>query len=124
MQFLCVCYYDVEAFSRFGPDDFKKLGEFCAPHDAAFKATGKVRFVGSLGLPHEFRTMRAEKGGAVRVEDGPYAQTSHPFGAFFMIEADSIDQAVEIARLHPGTHLGDMMAGGIEVRPVGHYEEP
>ena len=38
--------------------------------------------------------------------DGPYEQTPEPFGAFFIIEADDMDEAVEVARLHPGTHLG------------------
>jgi hypothetical protein len=47
---------------------------------------------------------------------------SEPFGAFFMVEADSVDEAVEVARLHPGTHVGDFLPGAIEVRPVEMFE--
>ena len=123
MKFLCVCYYDAAKFAEFTPADLKRLGEICASHDEAFKASGKVRFVGSLGMPHEFKTMRAKGGASFEVADGPYVETKEPFGAFFLIDADDIDEAVAVARLHPGTHLGDVMSGGIEIRPVGHFEQ-
>ena len=98
------------------------LGHICAPRDAELKASGKVPIIGSLGMPDQFRTIRADRDG-VRVANGPYAETNEPFGAFFIVEADSIDQAVEIARLHPGTHLGHKMNGGIEVRPISQIEQ-
>lgn len=122
MKFLCLCHYDLAAFGKFGPDDFAELGRVCAPHDARLKASGKVSMIGSLGMPHQFRTLRADAAG-VSVSEGPYAETAEPFGAFFIVDADSIDDAVEIARLHPGTHLGHMMKGGIEVRPIEHLEQ-
>ena len=79
--------------------------------------------IGSLGTPDQFKTLRADANG-VTLSEGPYAATSEPFGAFFIVEAESIDEAVEIARLHPGTHLGHMMKGGIEVRPIDQVEQP
>jgi hypothetical protein len=122
MKYLCVCYYDAPAFAKLQPADFKKLGESCAPHDERLKASGKVRLIGSLGLPHEFRTLRV-RNKAVTDESGPYSDTKEPFGAFFIVEADSMDEAVQIARLHPGTHLGDVFGGGIEVRPIETLEQ-
>jgi hypothetical protein len=122
VKYLCLCHYDLEAFGKLGPADFEELGRICAPHDEALKATGKVPLIGSLGMPDSFRTLRADANGVV-VTDGPYADTNEPFGAFFIVEADSVDEAVEIARLHPGTHLGHMMKGGIEVRPIDHFEQ-
>lgn len=122
MKFLCVCYYDSAAFAKFTPDEFTKIKEFCAPHDKEFKASGKVRLIGSLSLPDKFRTMRADDSG-VTVTDGPYLETAEPFGAFFIIEAEDMDEAVKIARLHPATHLGDKMKGGIELRPIQHFEQ-
>ena len=66
--------------------------------------------------------LRADESG-VTVSGGPYEATNEPFGAFFIVEADSIDEAVEIAKLHPGTHLGHMIKGGIEVRPIDQVEQ-
>lgn len=122
MKYLCLCHYDLAAFATFGPAEFEEMGRICAPHDAALKATGKVNMIGSLGMPNDFRTILANNDG-VSVSDGPYAEMAEPFGAFFIVEADSIDEAVEIAKLHPGTHLGHMMKGGIEVRPIDHVEQ-
>ena len=122
MKFLCLCHYDLAAFNKFGPDDFVELKKICTPHDEALKASGKAPLIGSLGMPDQYRTLRADANG-VTVADGPYAETSEPFGAFFIVEADSIDEAVEIARLHPGTHLGHIIKGGIEVRPIDNLEQ-
>lgn len=123
MKFLCACYYEADAFAKLQPADFKKLGEICAPHDARFKASGKVSLIGSLALPNDFRTLRAKKNGVVTDEPGPYEQTKEPFGAFFIVEAENMDEAVRIARLHPGTHLGEMLGGGIEIRPIEMLEQ-
>lgn len=122
MKFLCLCRYDLEAFGKLGPDDFTEIGRICAPRDAELKASGRVSLIGSLGMPDQYRTIRADPDG-VSVADGPYAPTNEPFGAFFIVEADSIEQAVEVARLHPGTHLGHVVKGGIEVRPIDQLEQ-
>ncbi|HYD14562.1 MAG TPA: YciI family protein [Allosphingosinicella sp.] len=123
MKFLCLCHYDAAAFAALGPADFKEIGAICAPHDAALKASGHLQFVGSLAMPDQYRTLRADADG-VTVADGPYAEAPEPFGAFFLIEAESMDEAEEIARLHPGAHLGAFMRGGIEIRPVDFFEQP
>ena len=122
MKFLCLCHYETAAFARLGADDFAEIGAICAPHDAALKASGHVDMIGSLGMPDGYRSLRIQAGEVV-VEPGPYASTPEPFGAFFIIEAEDIEQAVAIAKLHPGTHLGDRFGrGGIEVRPIEAIE--
>jgi hypothetical protein len=122
MKFLCLCHYDLMAFGRLGSADFEEMGRICAPHDEQLKASGRVSLIGSLGMPDQFRTLQVGHGG-VTTKDGPYANTNEPFGAFFIVEADSIDEATEIARLHPGTHLGHLMKGGIEIRPIDQLEQ-
>jgi hypothetical protein len=122
MKFLCLCHYDLAAFATLGPADFEDIGRICAPHDEELKASGKVSLIGSLGMPDQYRTLRADQDGVTTTE-GPYAETGEPFGAFFIVEANSIDEATEIAKLHPGTHLGHLMKGGIEIRPIDQLEQ-
>jgi hypothetical protein len=121
MHYLCLCHYDAAAFAKLGPADFEEMGRICAPHDQALKESGRLRMVGSLAMPEQSRTLRGDETG-LRASDGPYAATDEPFGAFFIVEADSIDEAEAIARLHPGTHLGHILRGGIEIRPVDQLE--
>lgn len=122
MKFLCVCHYDADAFARLTPKDFEKLQAMCGEHDARFKASGKVKLIGSLGMPAESRTLRVQNA-KVTEESGPYVNTKEPFGAFFIVEAENIDEAVRVARLHPGTHIGELFGGGIEVRPIESFEQ-
>jgi hypothetical protein len=121
MQYLCLCHYDAAQFATLGPADFEEIGAICAPHDRELKESGHLIAVGSLAMPDQSRTLRADADG-VTVSDGPYAETKKPFGAFFLIEAESLDEATEVARLHPGTHLGAKVRGGIEIRPIEQLE--
>lgn len=47
------------------------------------------------------------------VEDGPYADTREQLGGFFLIEADSLDDAMDWAARCPAA-----ASGAVEIRPV------
>jgi hypothetical protein len=47
------------------------------------------------------------------VTDGPFAETREQLGGYFLIEAEHLDQAIEIAGRIPGARKGT-----VEVRPV------
>jgi hypothetical protein len=49
------------------------------------------------------------------VTDGPFMETKEALGGFSVLETDTIDEAVEIAKTWPGVERGWMT---IEVRPV------
>ena len=46
--------------------------------------------------------------------DGPFADTKEVFGGFYMLEADHLDRAIELAAQIPSTWMG----GSVEIRPV------
>jgi hypothetical protein len=47
------------------------------------------------------------------VTDGPFAETREQIGGYFLIDAQNIDEAIEIAGTIPGARIGT-----VEVRPV------
>jgi hypothetical protein len=51
---------------------------------------------------------------AMLVTDGPFADTKEIFAGFYLLEADDLDQATEIAAGIPAVRLG----GAVEIRPV------
>ena len=57
------------------------------------------------------------RGGQVLVTDGPFAETHEQLGGFFLIEADSIEEATKIAAQIPAGRWGT-----VEVRPVLQVE--
>jgi hypothetical protein len=64
-----------------------------------------------LAPPRRARSVRV-RGGKKLVTDGPFAETKELVGGFDIIEAESLDEAVEIAAGHPVAQMGT-----IEVRP-------
>jgi hypothetical protein len=47
------------------------------------------------------------------VTDGPFAETREQLGGYFLIDADDLDDALEIATRIPGARVGT-----VEIRPV------
>lgn len=80
-----------------------------------WQPAGKVAEGGvELQPRHTARTIRKGSDGGVAVTDGPYLELKEVIGSVMILEADSIDEAAEIASTWP---LGAGMSA-IEVRPV------
>lgn len=120
MKFLCCCYYDMDQFSKFTEKELSEMEKICPPHDDELRESGHLQVVGSLSTPSEYKTIRA-KNGELSYEDGPYTPTKEPFGAFFIIDADDMEEAIKIASLHPSAHISHLCNGGIEIRPIDKY---
>jgi hypothetical protein len=65
-----------------------------------------------LAPPRRARSVRVRDGKRM-VTDGPFAETKEAIGGFDLIEAGSLDEAVDIAAGHPVAQIGT-----IEVRPL------
>ena len=74
----------------------------------------KGKFYGASPLqPVATATSVRVRAGRRLVTDGPFAETREQLGGFFMIEADNLDEAIEIAGRIPGARKGT-----VEIRPV------
>lgn len=54
------------------------------------------------------------------VTDGPFADTKEVFGGFYLVEAEDLDRATEVASRIPMLRLG----GSVEIRPLLPGEAP
>jgi hypothetical protein len=59
-------------------------------------------------------TVRAADDGDTLTTDGPFADTKEVFGGWFVVQADDLDSALEIAGRVPAVRMG----GCVEVRPI------
>jgi hypothetical protein len=66
-----------------------------------------------LGDLAKATTVRVQDGKTMTT-DGPFAETKEYLGGFFLVEADNLDEAIELAAKIPAARTG----GAIEVRPV------
>ena len=78
----------------------------------AIRDDPRVRGGGHLSPGELASTVRVADGTAL-VTDGPFADTKEVIGGYFLLEADDLDAALEVAGRVPAARMG----GGVEVRP-------
>lgn len=120
MKYLGLAYFTPEKFAAMAPDDVEALVSQCPPLDEKMRATGKVRVSASLGDLEHWRTLRP-RGGKTHVSDGPYTESKEVVGGLFIIEADTQEEALRIASMHPAATLGEAGGWAVELIPMDFY---
>lgn len=111
MKFAFLLYEAEDAWAGLSEAERREvIGEHMAYVEALARAGAMVAGE-PLSPAHTARTLRAG-----RVQDGPYADTKEQLGGFYVIEADSMDAALDWARRCPAAKYGI-----VEVRPVPDY---
>lgn len=117
MKYLCLAYYDEKKFDALSKDEVNAIVSQCRARDEELHASGHLVMVGSLGPGRASASLRP-RNGKTSVTDGPYAETKEQVGAFFIIEARDLNEAIRVASKHPAAVLGEDVGWGIEVRPI------
>ncbi len=112
MQFLTLIHIDPERLAELPAGEFDRLMRGCFEKADALHEAGCLLGSQQLESHETARTLRV-RDGIVRITDGPFAETREFLAGFNLIEADSMDAAMEIARQFPWARFGS-----IEVRPV------
>ena len=118
MKFVCLGYYNRRAVEELGPEKLAAVMRQCEPHMAAIAGSAALEM--HVGLAAERTKQILRSGNVVKVMDGPFAESKELVGAILMIEADSMEAAIEVAKLHPTTQVpaGEKLGWRMEVRPV------
>jgi hypothetical protein len=90
-----------------------------APRFEELKKSGAL-VVATSGLGPEHMSIRPGEDAPV-ITDGPFVETKEQVGGLFIIEARDLNEALRVASLHPGAHLGKAVGSGIEVRPIPYW---
>lgn len=113
MEYLFVIWEGGDGAESYAPDTMMaEMGAYAA--DLAGK--GKLKAGAPLQPASQSMTVRRRRGTLTAV-DGPYIETKEVMGGYFVVEADSMEEAVEVARGCPAAAYG-----AIEVReqiPMG-----
>ena len=120
MKYVGLAYFTPDKFAAMAPDEVKALVSQCPALDARMRATGKVLVSASLGDLEGWKTLRP-RGGKTQVTDGPYVETKEMVGGLFIIEADSPEEALRIASMHPAATLGEEGGWAVELIPMDFY---
>ena len=109
--------YLLQIYSDIGPAEFRRLSA-----DEQDAILGEYRAIGqSPGViggeqlqPVETATTVRVQGGQTLLTDGPFLDAKEHLGGYYLVEADELDAALEIAARIPAARMG----GAVEVRPV------
>ena len=116
MQFIALIYADENAWSTFSDDEREAAYEQYRAFGREAEAAGVLAGGNELGPTRDATTVRVRDHETL-VTDGPYAEIKEALGGFYLLECESMDDALDWAARIPGAHQGS-----VEVRPV--YVEP
>jgi hypothetical protein len=109
MRYMLLIYGDEHALN-----DAEREACYMESGQLAKDIKAKGQFLATAPLhPTATATSVKVRDGKRLVTDGPFAETHEQLGGYFLIEADDLDQAIEIAARIPGARIGT-----VEVRPV------
>jgi hypothetical protein len=116
MRYLLTIYDDERRWASAGEEEVKaEVGAYFAL-DGEAKERGAYVESGGLHPTDSAKTVRI-RDGEQSVTDGPFAETKEQLGGFYLIDCDSLDEALEWAAKIPAARTGS-----VEVRQLMDYE--
>ncbi|SFF17765.1 Uncharacterized conserved protein [Paenibacillus catalpae] len=121
MKFLCLGYLNAEKMDALPKEEINAVMSHCPPHLEELYKSGQVMM--DAGLAAEAKSLRRANG-KIKVLDGPFTETKEMIGSAFIIEAESMEEAIRIASLHPAVQVGEgeRFEWGIEIRPIHYFK--
>jgi hypothetical protein len=112
MKYLCLVYDDERNLDAMSDSELDGLVAQCLAVDEELRKSGQVIASEALQPVQTATTVRV-RNGKVSTVDGPFAETKEQLGGFFLIDAQDLDEAIQVAAKIPSARLGS-----IEVRPI------
>jgi hypothetical protein len=113
MKYLCMIYSAEAEWPKLPPAEAEKwMAEYMA-YGAELKDKGHYIMSQRLQPTHTATTVRV-RDGKLSTTDGPFAETKEQFGGYYLIEANDLNEAIQLAARCPGARHG-----AVEVRPLG-----
>ena len=117
MKYVCLIYDEEKkaaAMTKAEGDAF--MGEYFA-FTEGIKKSGQ--YVGGEALqPVQSATTVRVRDGKMSTTDGPFAETKEQLGGFYLITANDLDEALQVASKIPSARIGS-----VEVRPVVDFSQ-
>jgi hypothetical protein len=109
VKYLALIYGDENRWESLGEDERQAMYE---QYRAFSQAAGDKVVDGAETADTKSATTVRVRNGHTQVTDGPAEQLAEPLGGFFLLECETIEEAVVLAKQIPGASTGV-----VEVRP-------
>jgi hypothetical protein len=112
MKYLCMVLVDEKKLHALSESELQTLDDESLAYDDTLRKKGHLLAAQALESVSTATVVRV-RSGKVSVTDGPFAETNEQIGGFLLIEAQDLNEAIQLAAKIPVIRLG-----AIEVRPV------
>ena len=112
MKYLCMVFFDENKLHALSKSESEALDAESLAYDEALRKRGHFVAAEALQSITTATTVRSRRG-KLSVTDGPFAETAEQIGGFILIDANHLDEAIQVASNIPAIRLG-----GVEVRPI------
>ena len=112
MQYLLLIFDDERVWGEMSEEERGKLYAEYGTFTNELRESGALVSADQL-QPSTTATLVQVRDGETLTTDGPFAETKEQLGGYYLIEAESLDEAIEWAAKIPSAR-----GGTIEVRPV------
>jgi hypothetical protein len=85
------------AVDNWSPESLQAHLEFMHGFNRTLRRSGELVGAEGLDAPGQARVVRAAKGGAPMVTDGPFAESKEFLAGYWIVDCDSAERAYEIA---------------------------
>ncbi|HEY7197130.1 MAG TPA: YciI family protein [Gaiellaceae bacterium] len=116
MQYMLLIYDDEQVWENMSEEERGQVFAQYGAYTQELREAGAFLYGDAL-QPTASATTVTVRDGETLATDGPFAETKEQLGGLYVIEAESIDQALEWASKIPSARIGK-----IEVRPVVIYD--
>lgn len=112
MKYLCMVLVDEKKLDALSESEAQTLDDDSLAYDDTLRKGGHLITAQALESVSTATIVRV-RGGKVSVTDGPFAETNEQIGGFLLIEAQDLNEAIQLAAKVPVIRLG-----AIEIRPI------
>jgi hypothetical protein len=112
MKYALLIYSDAAAMAAASEDDVREMYRAFGGFNAELKAAGKLGPAEELQATNTAKSVRIRDGQRL-VTDGPFAEVREQLGGIYVIDVDTLDEALDWAAKIPSAPFGT-----IEVRPI------
>jgi hypothetical protein len=112
MKYLCLVYHDEQTIAALPEGEYEAIMGAARADREELRLGGHDIAASSLAFVGSAATLRVW-GGKVTVTDGPCAETREQLGAFYLLEARDLNEAIRLASQMPPARLGST-----EIRPI------
>jgi hypothetical protein len=117
MQYMLLIYGDQNSWDALSEEERGQIFHAYNSFTQELQGAGAT-VAGDALQPTQTATTVRVRNDETLTTDGPFAETKEQLGGYYLVEANSLDEAIEWAAKIPGARHGS-----VEVRPVMVFEE-